>query len=631
MGTAFTYQGRLLDDNLAADGLYNMMFKLYDDPNTFVGVQVGPPVMADAVEVVDGYFIAELDFNDDAFNGDARWLEIVIRPGYGVIDYTTLTPRQPITPAPYALYAASSGDGVSVPLELSGSTNAVGSVIKGTNTGSGYGVHGIQDASGNFGALGMSTRGVYGQSSSDVGVYGVSTNNNNYGHVGGPNYGVYGINDSSGNYGYLGSSNYGAYGEGDNGDNYGYLGSADYGVRGENSNGNYGYLASDTYGVFGYSVNSSAIYGLSRYGRGVYGEYDDNGNYGYLGGPDHGVYGNTLGGSGTSGVYGEATADGAYGGHFVVGGGGGGIGDNTTAVFGEATGTGNVLTYGGRFKTDSDGGVGVSGEATADSDGYNYGGWFKADGAKARAVYGEASAVGGSSTVYNCGGYFTAKSNYGRGVYGKYIGTNDGYGGYFEAANGYCGVYGECGGDSGYGGYFKATNTGSYGIYAEASGTLGCGVYAVGDRYGIYAESDTGKGDWAGYFNGDGYFRDNVGIGTLTPAGKLDVNGSIYQRGGVLHADYVFEPGYQLESIDEHSEFMWQQKHLPAIPKATVDETGQEIVEVGSHRKGIVEELEKAHIYIEQLHKQNKEMKKQIGEMREALNQLLITQQGEIK
>ena len=37
------------------------------------------------------------------------------------------------------------------------------------------------------------------------------------------------------------------------------------------------------------------------------------------------------------------------------------------------------------------------------------------------------------------------------------------------------------------------------------------------------------------------------------------------------------------------------------IPKVTVDENGNEYVEVGSHRKGIVEELEKAHIYISEL------------------------------
>jgi hypothetical protein len=95
----------------------------------------------------------------------------------------------------------------------------------------------------------------------------------------------------------------------------------------------------------------------------------------------------------------------------------------------------------------------------------------------------------------------------------------------------------------------------------------------------------------------------NVGIGTTSPQGKLDVNGSIYQRGSQLHADYVFGPNYELESIDEHSQFMWANGHLKAIPKAMLDAAGQEIIEVGAHRKGIVEELEKAHIYIEQLHK----------------------------
>jgi hypothetical protein len=104
----------------------------------------------------------------------------------------------------------------------------------------------------------------------------------------------------------------------------------------------------------------------------------------------------------------------------------------------------------------------------------------------------------------------------------------------------------------------------------------------------------------------------NVGIGTSSPAGKLDVNGSIYQRGGVLHADYVFEPDYKLESLEEHAKYMWQNKHLKAIPKAQVDKDGKEIVEVGSHRRGIVEELEKAHIYIEQLHKRINDLEKKM-------------------
>ena len=62
-----------------------------------------------------------------------------------------------------------------------------------------------------------------------------------------------------------------------------------------------------------------------------------------------------------------------------------------------------------------------------------------------------------------------------------------------------------------------------------------------------------------------------VGIGTTNPQGNsgvssLDVNGSIFQRGSQLHADYVFAPGYDLESIAEHAAEMWRDHHLPAVP-----------------------------------------------------------------
>ena len=36
------------------------------------------------------------------------------------------------------------------------------------------------------------------------------------------------------------------------------------------------------------------------------------------------------------------------------------------------------------------------------------------------------------------------------------------------------------------------------------------------------------------------YSTGNVGIGMTTPQGKLDDNTSIYQRGSLLHVDYVF-------------------------------------------------------------------------------------------
>lgn len=90
----------------------------------------------------------------------------------------------------------------------------------------------------------------------------------------------------------------------------------------------------------------------------------------------------------------------------------------------------------------------------------------------------------------------------------------------------------------------------------------------------------------------------NVGIGTASPAGKLDVNGSIFQRGVQLFADYVFEPSYTVESIEDHAAFMWNNKHLPAVGAKQVDEQGREFVEIGARMRGMLEEIEKAHIYI---------------------------------
>jgi len=104
MGTAITYQGRLIDANTTADGLYDFAFKLYD--TNVGGSKAANDVNVADVDVIDGYFTVELDFNSpSAFNGEARWLEIGVRPGEmnDPNAYTTLSPRQEITPTPYAL------------------------------------------------------------------------------------------------------------------------------------------------------------------------------------------------------------------------------------------------------------------------------------------------------------------------------------------------------------------------------------------------------------------------------------------------------------------------------------------------------------------------------------------------
>src|SRR5436189_5764367 len=77
LGTAFTYQGRLVDAGNPASGNYDIQFKLFDA--LMAGTQIGLPVTA-TVTVANGTFTVPLDFGAVAFNGADRYLEIGVRP-----------------------------------------------------------------------------------------------------------------------------------------------------------------------------------------------------------------------------------------------------------------------------------------------------------------------------------------------------------------------------------------------------------------------------------------------------------------------------------------------------------------------------------------------------------------------
>lgn len=121
MDTYFTYQGQLKENGEPVTSTVQMRFTLW---NALAGgSQLGSAFTpAGGVDVVDGIFTTEIDsatFGTNAFTGDPRWLQIEIyKAGVG---YVALTPRHPITPAPYALYAAESGDGGESLWQVSGS------------------------------------------------------------------------------------------------------------------------------------------------------------------------------------------------------------------------------------------------------------------------------------------------------------------------------------------------------------------------------------------------------------------------------------------------------------------------------------------------------------------------------
>ena len=103
-GTAFTYQGRLTDNGNPANGNYDLQFYLRDA--LVAGNPVGVTNTIAPVAANNGLFTVTLDFGPDIFTGPGRWLEIGARTNGSMAAYTTLAPRQPLTPTPYAITAS---------------------------------------------------------------------------------------------------------------------------------------------------------------------------------------------------------------------------------------------------------------------------------------------------------------------------------------------------------------------------------------------------------------------------------------------------------------------------------------------------------------------------------------------
>src|SRR6266571_4734484 len=102
-GTAFTYQGRLNDNGRPAAGSYDLLLAIYDSASDR-GTIIARPVTNAATAVTGGLFTIALDFGASVFTGPPRWLEIGVRTNGGAA-FTTLSPRQPLTAAPYAVLA----------------------------------------------------------------------------------------------------------------------------------------------------------------------------------------------------------------------------------------------------------------------------------------------------------------------------------------------------------------------------------------------------------------------------------------------------------------------------------------------------------------------------------------------
>src|SRR5207248_6168948 len=102
-GSAFTYQGRLFDAGGPANGKYDLRFNLWDSLSG--GGLVAGPKTNSAVVVSNGLFTVSVDFGAAVFTGPARFLEIAAHSNTVAVAFIVLTPRQELTPTPYAITA----------------------------------------------------------------------------------------------------------------------------------------------------------------------------------------------------------------------------------------------------------------------------------------------------------------------------------------------------------------------------------------------------------------------------------------------------------------------------------------------------------------------------------------------
>lgn len=87
---------------------------------------------------------------------------------------------------------------------------------------------------------------------------------------------------------------------------------------------------------------------------------------------------------------------------------------------------------------------------------------------------------------------------------------------------------------------------------------------------------------------------------TIEPDGDVRIRGEIFTVGGSCTngCDAVFSAAYALPSIEAHAEAMWSSGHLPNVGPTIEGEAFSLTEKIG----GMLNELETAHIYIEQLH-----------------------------
>ncbi len=142
--TTFTYQGRLDQSGTPYSGGAEFQATLWNASSGGTALASNSPLQV-VVSVTNGLFDLPLNFGAN-FPGADRWLELEVRTSIGV--FTILSPRQPLSPTPYAITAGNLSGSLPA-TQLSGTipatqlpatvvtNNATGLTLAGSFTGSG--------------------------------------------------------------------------------------------------------------------------------------------------------------------------------------------------------------------------------------------------------------------------------------------------------------------------------------------------------------------------------------------------------------------------------------------------------------------------------------------------------------
>ncbi len=121
----------------------------------------------------------------------------------------------------------------------------------------------------------------------------------------------------------------------------------------------------------------------------------------------------------------------------------------------------------------------------------------------------------------------------------------------------------------------------------------------------------------------------NVGIGTSSPSERLHVCGNIRAVGNITASgsitasvpgacpDYVFGSDYELMPLDELSEYIRRNKHLPNVPPAEVVE--RDGINLGGFSMRLLEKTEELTLYVLDQDRQLKEKDAELAELRERM------------